>query len=219
MRNHEHAHCIVCFDNIRFASIKHLPGGRRTSALIDTHSHLLAGVDHGCPDLQTSVRMARAAAESGIDTVVCTPHLHEYAPETVESVRAAADDLRGALAEAGVALTLLVGFEADLGVAMGGGLERLKQLTVEGTDTVLVLEMPYGDWPPFLEDTLFRLSAWGLKPVLAHPERSDRVQQDPEVLEGCLKAGAVVQCTVASLTASSARARAALSRRCWPSAM
>ncbi len=144
--------------------------------------------------------MARSAAESGIDTVVCTPHLHEYEPETVESVRAVADELRGALAEAGVDLRLLVGFEADLGVATGGGVERLKQLTVEGTDTVLVLEMPYGGWPPYLEDTLFRLSTWGLKPVLAHPERNDQVQDRPEVLEGCLKAGAVAQCTVASLT-------------------
>ncbi len=66
--------------------------------------------------------------------------------------------------------------------------------------------MPYEGWPRFLEETLFRLATGGFQPILAHPERNDRVQKSPELLLGCLKAGAVAQATAASLTGEFGRA-------------
>ncbi len=168
--------------------------------MIDTHSHLLPGVDHGCPDMQTSVRMAQAAAASGIRTVVCTPHLHEVIPAEIQQVREVAQQLRSELRAAGVELEILVGFEVDLAVATTRDSDGLKALTIEGTQGAIVLEMPYEGWPHFLEETLFRLATQGFQPVLAHPERNDRVQASPEVLLGCLRAGAVAQATVASVT-------------------
>ncbi len=178
------------------------------SSLIDTHSHLLPGVDHGCPDLDTSIRMARAAAESGVSLVVCTPHLHELVPDEVARVHQVAEQVRAALSEDGVALELeiRVGFEVDLEVALSCDPEEMRALAVEGTSGVLVLEMPYEGWPRFLEEALFRLAAAGFRPVLAHPERNDRVQASPDILSGCLRAGTVVQATVASITGEFGRA-------------
>lgn len=170
------------------------------STLIDTHSHLLPGVDHGCPDLETSLEMARAAAESGVSTVICTPHLLEMEPEDIQQAREVVDQVRAALQTAGIRLDLLLGFEVDLVIAATRSLEELKTLAVEGSKGVIVLEMPYEGWPRFLEETLFRLTTWGLQPVLAHPERNDRIQRSPELLSGCLRAGAVAQATAASLT-------------------
>jgi protein-tyrosine phosphatase len=168
--------------------------------LIDTHSHLLPGVDHGCPDLETSLRMANAAAESGIDTVICTPHLTELVPGHLEHARQVADQVRVGLEKARIDLRVLLGFEVDLGVAAGCSLEELRPLTVASSKGAIVLEMPYEGWPRFLEETIFRLTTWGLTPVLAHPERNDRIQQTPELLAGCLRAGAVAQATAASLS-------------------
>jgi protein-tyrosine phosphatase len=168
--------------------------------LIDTHSHLLPWVDHGCPDLETSLSMAREAAASGIDTVVCTPHLSEMVPEDVKHAREVATRVRAEIEQAGIRLKLLLGFEVDLVVAATCSIEELKTLTVEGSRGAIVLEMPYEGWPRFLEETLFRLATGGLCPILAHPERNDRIQRSPELLEGCLKAGAVAQGTAASLT-------------------
>jgi protein-tyrosine phosphatase len=168
--------------------------------LIDTHSHLLPGVDHGCPDLETCLRMARAAAESGIDTVICTPHLADMVQQDIDHARKVAHQVKAELVKEGIDLRLLLGFEVDLTVAATCSLEELKTLTVEGSGGAIVLEMPYEGWPRFLEEILFRLTTWGLQPVLAHPERNDRVQRSPELLTGCLKAGAVAQGTAASLT-------------------
>ncbi len=144
--------------------------------------------------------MARAAAESGTHTVVCTPHLKDLYPEEVERVRKVAGELCAALVEAGIDLTLRVGFEVDLSVAAECTQEELQGLTIEGSGGAMVLEMPYDGWPRYLDETLFRLRTWGFRLVLAHPERNDRVQKTPEVLETCTKAGAVVQATVASWT-------------------
>ena len=179
--------------------------------MIDTHSHLLPGVDHGCPDLATSVLMAQDAAAAGVNTVVCTPHLPEMDGAAIEHAREVITEVRAALAAAGIDLTLLLGFEVGLEIAATHQPAALEALTVEGTQGggfggVLVLEMPYRGWPIYLEETVFRLAAAGLRPVLAHPERNARVQKNPELLAGCLKAGAVAQATAASIAGEFDRA-------------
>jgi protein-tyrosine phosphatase len=150
--------------------------------------------------------MAQEAVASGIDTVVCTPHLSDMVPEDTRRAREVVEQLRAELEKAGIDLKLLLGFEVDLVVAATCGLEELKTLTVEGSRGAIVLEMPYEGWPRFLEETLFRLATWGFQPVLAHPERNDRIQRSPELLVGCMKAGAAAQATAASLTGEFGRA-------------
>ena len=171
--------------------------------MIDTHSHLLPGLDHGCPDLETSVLMARAAAESGVSAIVCTPHLQEWDEPLVARAAVVIEEVRAALARAGVEVRLLLGFEVDLSIAATVDTDRLRGLAIErlGDDSrcAIVLEMPYMGWPVYLVDTLFRLSAAGLVPILAHPERNDRIQASSELLRACVNAGAVAQATAGSL--------------------
>jgi len=167
--------------------------------MIDTHSHLLPGLDHGCPDLQTAVLMAWEAAESGVSTVVCTPHLPEWDEGVVGSAGLILEKVRGEVTAAGIALELRLGFEVDLGVVAGVDMVKLAALTVEGSRGAIILEMPYYGWPPFIREMIFRLSAAGFVPVLAHPERNERVQRSSDLLADCLKAGAVAQATAGSL--------------------
>jgi protein-tyrosine phosphatase len=167
--------------------------------MIDTHSHLLPGVDHGCPDLETSILMARAAADSGVDVVVCTPHLPEWDEALIRRTGIVLREVKEGLAAAGVELELLSGFEVDLSVALTVDITRLCALTIEGSGGAILFEMPYSGWPLFIEEVIFRLSAEGLTPVLAHPERNERVQKSSDLLAGCLKAGAVAQATAGSI--------------------
>ena len=66
--------------------------------LVDTHCHLLAGLDDGPRTMDDAVRMCRIAWEDGIRAVAATAHLSELWPEvTPARIRAAVDGLRAAL--------------------------------------------------------------------------------------------------------------------------
>lgn len=168
--------------------------------MIDTHSHLLPGLDHGCPDIETSVRMARAAAEAGVRTVVCTPHFPRWDEELIGRAGVVINEVRAALTAAGVEVALRLGFEVDLTVAATVDIESLGRLAIERSGGAIVLEVPYSGWMPAMEETIFRLSAAGLVPVIAHPERNDRIQKSLDLLVRCLRAGAVAQGTAGSLS-------------------
>jgi protein-tyrosine phosphatase len=153
--------------------------------------------------METSVLMACAAAEAGVSTIICTPHLPDWDESLVARAAVVIEEVRDALAVAGVEVRLLLGFEVDLSIAATASPERLRRLGVEGAEEdsalPIVLETPYYGWPVYLEDTIFRLSTAGFVSVLAHPERNDRIQASPDLLRGCLKAGAVAQATAGSL--------------------
>lgn len=167
--------------------------------MIDTHSHLLPGLDHGCPDIDTSVQMARAAMESGVRTIVCTPHFPTWDEALVARAGEVIEEVRAALDTAGVDVALRLGFEVDLAVTATVDLATLSALTIEDSGGAILLEVPYSGWMPVIDETIFRLSTAGLIPVLAHPERNDRVQKSSEPLVSCLRAGAVAQGTAGSL--------------------
>lgn len=181
--------------------------------MIDTHSHLLPGLDDGSPDLNSSLRMAEAAAGGGITTVVCTPHLREFDLSFIGLARQTLENFRAALETRGIQLRLLGGFEIDAAVAATASESELRRIAVEDSRGLLLLEMPHWGWPIRFEETLFRLSTLGFLPLLAHPERNDRIQRNPELLCRCIDAGAVAQATAASLDGGFGRAgRSALFR-------
>jgi protein-tyrosine phosphatase len=168
--------------------------------MIDTHSHMLPGIDHGSPGLDTTMRMAREAAARGVDTIVCTPHFYDFDARLRARAQEVLEEVRAELQKAEIPLRLLLGFEVDITVVATVDDDTLRTLTIEGSARSLLIEMPYSGWPPFLEEVVFRLSASGFLPILAHPERNERVQRSPDVLAACLDAGAIIQGTAGSLS-------------------
>jgi len=172
--------------------------------LIDTHSHALPFVDHGCPDLETSVRMIRAAVDQGTTTICLTPHLLEYKQGMVDLTRELHREVSELVRQQGITVRLLLGFEVDLSVAATVDMETMRTLSIQSDDgqpgQAVLIETPYNNWPPFFEETVYRLSTAGMVPIIAHPERNDRVQRSPDLLTGCLNAGALLQGTSGSLS-------------------
>ena len=174
--------------------------------MIDTHSHLLPGLDDGSPDLGTSLKMAAEAVAFGTTIVVCTPHLRELDLSFVGRAQEEILSLRTALTGAGIELDLVLGFEVGLDVVATLGRKELEPLVIEGSGGALLIEIPHWGWPVYALETVFRLRTEGLLPVLAHPERNDRIQRAPDLLTKCLDAGAVAQGTAASLNGDFGRA-------------
>ena len=42
--------------------------------MIDIHAHILPGIDDGARDIYDTLEMARIAADSGVSSIVATPH-------------------------------------------------------------------------------------------------------------------------------------------------
>ena len=166
--------------------------------------------------------MIRAAARQGTTTIACTPHLYEMDAELVERVRRAHREVAAAVEDAAIPVRLLRGFEVDLTVAATSDMSTIRSLCIQSPDgtkgveaspapgspdaleggygRALVIEMPFSNWPPFFEETVRRLAANGFLPIIAHPERNQRVQDSPDVLTGCLNAGAILQGTSGSFS-------------------
>jgi len=152
--------------------------------------------------------MIREAGDRGTRTIVCTPHLYDLDARLVERARQVHREVAAAVKEQAIPVRLLLGFEVDLTIAATCDLETIRTLCIggggaaagEGSGRAVVIEMPYSGWPLFLEQTLFRLTAAGLLPILAHPERNERVQRSPDALAACLNAGAIAQGTAGSLS-------------------
>jgi protein-tyrosine phosphatase len=168
--------------------------------MVDIHHHLLYGLDDGAKDLETSVAMAKLAADEGITHIVCTPHANgtwDYDP----AVNAAkTEELRTRLAEEKVPLTLGSGCDFHLSF---DNVTRAKtdpgRFSINGLGYLLV-EVPDYGLPPGLTETYYELQLAGLTPILTHPERNPTLQQDPDRMGDWLRGGVLIQVTADSLT-------------------
>jgi protein-tyrosine phosphatase len=166
--------------------------------VIDLHSHILPGLDDGAPDVEVSVAMARAAVSEGTRIMLGTPHVNLDYPVEPAAVPGLTEKLAAVLAERGVPLTVLPGAEVAL--------LRLPQLDEEALAAsclaegpYLLVESPYSQAVPFLEEQLFRLRTQGFRPLLAHPERCPLFHADPERLTRLVRQGILCSVTAASM--------------------
>jgi protein-tyrosine phosphatase len=167
--------------------------------MYDLHAHNLPGVDDGAKTLEDFLKMARVAAEQGTTVMLATPHRRDVTENhSVAYVRDHAAGMSDELASQGIELTLLLGMENHLDLDLPGDLSEGKALPMNGTRYALV-ELPFFGYPNYVEDVLFKLQVQGVTPVLAHPERIEAFQKDPERLRSFVERGMLSQVTAGSL--------------------
>jgi len=167
--------------------------------MVDLHHHLLPGLDDGSKDLETSVEMARMAAEDGITHIVATPHAngrYAFEPEVIAE-RAAA--LRTALAAEGIALTIATGCDFHMSYDnVQDAVAHPRKYTLNSTEYLLI-ELPDHGLPPHLSETFYELRLAGMVPILTHPERNPTLQMDSTRLAKWMRDGMLVQITTSSV--------------------
>ncbi len=163
---------------------------------VDVHSHVVPSGDDGASSIHEAVELCRLARRAGTRVLFATPHAHaewDSYPLTRERERrfeAAFPLVAAAAARAG--LELRRGWEVFPTVLRE---QDPHELALEGTDALL-LEFP-GWWLGLDDDGALvlegaeRVTAAGLVPVVAHPERSRSLASDLSVARelaarGCL---------------------------------
>ena len=168
--------------------------------MIDLHCHMLPAIDDGAPDLTVALAMARMAAQDGITTTACTPHIY---PGLYDNDRArilvAVEAFRQELARAGIDLTLTSGADTHLTPDLLEGL-RSGRIPTLADSRYFLFEPPHHVAPPRLEESVFQVLAAGYVPVLTHPERLTWIEEHYPLFAQLVRGGAWMQVTAGSLT-------------------
>lgn len=164
---------------------------------IDTHCHIIPGVDDGPPDMDTSLAMARMAMADGITDIVATPHIVEgYYDGSDREQRLA--QLRKIFTSAGIDLRLSAGAEVPMSACLAGDKTFLKSLAING-GKFLLMETAETTFDQVAQ-AAYRVRLCGLYPILAHPERATFVQKQPGRLDEILERDQIYcQLTAASI--------------------
>ena len=177
------------------------------SGLIDIHSHVLPGVDDGPAELEPSLDMLTAAADSGIATIAATPHLRSDFPDVhVHELSGRCDELRGHMATRGIPIELVCGAEVSLVWALEASDEELALASYGQRGSDLLIETPQTSVTG-LEWTLYSVRSRGYRITLAHPERSPDFQDNPGRLATLAEQGVLLQVNADTLLGDPRRSR------------
>jgi tyrosine-protein phosphatase YwqE len=113
------------------------------SGYVDLHSHVLPGIDDGPSELEGSIAMLRAAAESGVSTLAATPHLQASFPAVdVRELAGRCQELRDVITREGIEIRLVSGAEVSLVWALEASEEDLRLATYNQGGADLLIETP-----------------------------------------------------------------------------
>jgi protein-tyrosine phosphatase len=167
--------------------------------MIDIHHHLLWGMDDGATNMETSVAMAKVAAEDGISHIVCSPHANGTYTYKPREIGEKIIELQGALDREGVALKLGHGcdFHMSYENIQEAKLDPAK-FSINGQGYLLV-EIPDYGISRGMTEIFYQLQLAGLTPILTHPERNPTLQADQPRLIDWLRGGVLIQVTAGSV--------------------
>lgn len=167
--------------------------------MFDIHSHILYGVDDGAVCIEESFKMLVQAAENGVKGVIVTPHyLEGLYVSSYEDNLSKLDGLKLEIEKAGIDMQIYFGNEIHITPEILSLVKQGKAAALNRSRYILI-ELPFFDLPPYTEKILFQLEMEGYKPILAHPERNEKIIRDLNILYGLIKHGVLVQMNLASL--------------------
>lgn len=161
--------------------------------MIDIHCHILPGVDDGALDMETSIMMARIAANDGIHTIIATPHLTTATYPKEKLIQAVAH-LNITLEKLDIPITVLFGAEVQAHIAL-----KVADLYCLADGSCLLVEFPHSYFPADAVNLIQSLVNKSITPIIAHPERNVDLEREPWRLAPLLQIGAKTQITAASL--------------------
>lgn len=169
--------------------------------MVDLHAHILMGVDDGSQSMEESLQMAHMAADSGVRAVVMTPHCNIpdiFDNYDSDSLRLRFQKLRDAVAAAGIPLELYPGMEV-FGRENLAELMRNGQLIPINDGRYLLVEFEFGEEPDWMTFLLEEILQEGYTPLVAHPERYDCIQAEPNLAYHWVRMGCALQANKGSV--------------------
>lgn len=163
--------------------------------IIDTHAHILPGVDDGAGDWEEARWMLACAYRQGIHTIIATPHYSHR--QDVGRLRQLAGQLDMEAKRIAPDFQIFLGQEILYFDSLVERLQEGHALTMAGSRYVLVEFMPDISFGK-LYRAVRRLLVAGYHPILAHVERYSAMR-DEEQMQELAKAGCYLQMNYQSI--------------------
>jgi protein-tyrosine phosphatase len=163
-------------------------------SFVDIHTHVVPSGDDGAGTVEEGQALCREAARHGTVLLFATPHVwpHLVLTEAREAqVRTAYERVR-----VNAGLELRLGWELTPTRALLD--EDPRRYVMEGTDCVL-MEVPFVGNATTLIALAEHTEAAGLRPVIAHPERTEAVIDRPALADELAERGWTLQVNATSL--------------------
>lgn len=165
----------------------------------DIHSHLIPGIDDGAATPEDSISMILQLQEMGFEAVITTPHIKsDYYPNDSETILSGLEKLNNELCKRGIHMPVSAAAEYYVDERFMELLDKKDLLTVHKNE--VLIEFSFVFEPMRLSEILFQIQAKGYKPILAHPERYNYYQKNPEIFQLLKERGCYLQLNALSMT-------------------
>ena len=169
--------------------------------MVDIHAHILPGVDDGAADMNSALQMAAMAVESGVTTLAVTPHCMDFEDRNNfwdDELAGCMLDFHARLRQEKIPLKIVAGMEIFGTSRTPSLLHRGKLIGINGSVYPLV-EFAFYNYAAQATDILEKIVRMGMRPVVAHPERYEYVQENPDILNIWTEMGCLFQINKGSL--------------------
>ncbi len=163
-------------------------------AFVDVHTHMVPSGDDGVHTVEEGRALVRQAAERGTGILFATPHVWPHlklSREREQRVRQAYSEVA-----TGSPIELRLGFELTPMPSLLD--EDPQRYVLAGTASVLI-EVPFTGSAKILFAVCEHIESAGLRPVIAHPERTEAGLERPALASELVERGWLVQVNSTSL--------------------
>src|SRR5438067_1981782 len=106
--------------------------------MIDTHLHILPGVDDGPETLEEALALAQALVHEGVSMAIATPHYNDEFPQrSAMEIRERVNDLQQALDRYEIPLHVFAGHEVLIKPGLIEDIQRGRVATLNGSRYLL----------------------------------------------------------------------------------
>ncbi len=139
--------------------------------IVDSHCHILPGIDDGSKSMEETLSMLRIAKSEGVTHIIATPHFKvNHKNASLETREKTLENVRALAKENNIDINLFLGNELMFFNDIESVYEEKKICTMNGTHYLLTEFYPEDEFAKIRRglEAIFEL---GLIPVLAHAER------------------------------------------------
>lgn len=167
--------------------------------MIDVHSHILPSVDDGAKDIAETFKILEEACDAGFSDIFATSHYIEGEYEFNKTDREfIIEALMQKIAEEGLDIKLHIGAEGYISNDLPKLIEAGEVPTM-GNSKYVLFELPLRAKVMYTSEVINKLINMKLIPIIAHPERYEVVQDDPNLAIEWVEDGALLQSNFASI--------------------